>query len=223
MVVVPLPPCLPLSPFMISILGCSWLLLPPCLPSLFPFVISILGCSWLPLPPPCFLVAGSWAAQMLSGVYAGIIDVFNPLSLFARTLSLHVCFSPTEGCRVFFSDDFPTSPHPYQFVVAAFVCNYFSIYDFLFGLLFATTAAPPPVFEKINSMFLPLYVILMLVEKISKKQCIQSNHFKNVCLPHQPVIIFQVWFFGLLPCNRKMKKCGFCLSDLVTLFPTACG
>ena len=33
MVVVPLPPCLPLSPFMISILGCSWLLLPPCLPS----------------------------------------------------------------------------------------------------------------------------------------------------------------------------------------------
>ena len=36
---------------MISILGCSWLPLPPCLPSLSPFMISILGCSWLPLPP----------------------------------------------------------------------------------------------------------------------------------------------------------------------------
>ena len=47
---------------MISILGCSWLPLPPCLPSfvclvslhLSPFMISILVCSWLPLPlPPC--------------------------------------------------------------------------------------------------------------------------------------------------------------------------
>ena len=40
-----------LSPFMISILGCPWLPLPPCLPSSSPFIISILGCSWLPLPP----------------------------------------------------------------------------------------------------------------------------------------------------------------------------
>ena len=47
-----LPPCLPsLSPFVISTLGCSWLPLPPCLPSLSAFVISTLGCSWLPLPP----------------------------------------------------------------------------------------------------------------------------------------------------------------------------
>ena len=38
-------------PFMISILGCSWLPLLPCLPSLSPFMISILGCSWLPLLP----------------------------------------------------------------------------------------------------------------------------------------------------------------------------
>ena len=36
---------------MISILGCPWLPLPPCLPSSSPFMISILGCSWLPLPP----------------------------------------------------------------------------------------------------------------------------------------------------------------------------
>ena len=47
---------------MISILDCSWLPLPPCLPSLSPFMISILpsfplfmisilGCCWLPLPP----------------------------------------------------------------------------------------------------------------------------------------------------------------------------
>ena len=40
-----------LSPCMISILGCPWLPLPPCLPSSSPFMISILGCSWLPLPP----------------------------------------------------------------------------------------------------------------------------------------------------------------------------
>ena len=42
----PLPSCLPsLSPFMIPLLGCSWLPLPPCLPSLSPFMISLLGCS----------------------------------------------------------------------------------------------------------------------------------------------------------------------------------
>ena len=62
---------------MISILACSWLPLPPCLPSfvslhdlpsrnrcrchlvylhLSPCVISILACSWLPLPPcPCMI------------------------------------------------------------------------------------------------------------------------------------------------------------------------
>ena len=46
----PLPPCLPsVFPFMISILGCSWLV-PPCLPSFSPFMISFLGCSWLPSP-----------------------------------------------------------------------------------------------------------------------------------------------------------------------------
>ena len=37
---------------MISILACSWLLLPSFVSlHLFPFTISILGCSWLPLPP----------------------------------------------------------------------------------------------------------------------------------------------------------------------------
>ena len=41
--------CLPsLSRFMTLLLGCSWLPLPPCLPSLSLF-ISILGCSWPPL------------------------------------------------------------------------------------------------------------------------------------------------------------------------------
>ena len=49
-----------LSPFLISILGCSWLPLPPCLPSFVSLhisirlslcMISVLGCSWLPLPP----------------------------------------------------------------------------------------------------------------------------------------------------------------------------
>ena len=73
---------LPLSPCML-IPKISLLHLSPfiCLPSFVsrhadsqsPCMISILGCSWLLLPPPCFLVAGSWAAQMLSGVYAGII------------------------------------------------------------------------------------------------------------------------------------------------------
>ena len=64
-----------LSPFMISLLGCSWRPLPPCLrslspfmisllaaaaalsPSWFPFLISLSSLSWLPLPPyllPCF-------------------------------------------------------------------------------------------------------------------------------------------------------------------------
>ena len=38
-----------LSPFTISILGCSWL--PPCLPSFVALCNVILGCSWLPLPP----------------------------------------------------------------------------------------------------------------------------------------------------------------------------
>ena len=45
-----------LSPFMISLLGCCWLPLPPSLPSLSPFVISLLGCSWPPLPP-CLLAS----------------------------------------------------------------------------------------------------------------------------------------------------------------------
>ena len=38
-------------PFLISILACSWLPLPPCLPSFVCRMISILACSWLPLPP----------------------------------------------------------------------------------------------------------------------------------------------------------------------------
>ena len=46
--ILPLPPCRPsLSPFMISILGCSWL--PLCLRSLSPFMISIVVCCWAPL------------------------------------------------------------------------------------------------------------------------------------------------------------------------------
>ena len=49
--------------------------LPPCLPSLSPFTISILGCSWLRLPPsPSIAFHLSPASlEMLSGVYAGVI------------------------------------------------------------------------------------------------------------------------------------------------------
>ena len=41
------------SPFIFSLLGCSRLPLPPCLPSLSPFMISLPGCSWpaAPLSP----------------------------------------------------------------------------------------------------------------------------------------------------------------------------
>ena len=82
-------------PFVISLLGCSWLPLPPCFPACLPswapsglllavavamisllgcswrslppcpFMISILGCSWLPLPP-CFPAClPSWAPSGL--------------------------------------------------------------------------------------------------------------------------------------------------------------
>ena len=81
----PLPPCLPsLSPFTISILGCSGLPLPPSLPSLSPFLISLLDCSWLPLPP-CLLASFSswflfWAAL---GCRCHLISQLVPLHDFA--------------------------------------------------------------------------------------------------------------------------------------------
>ena len=59
-----------MSPFVISILACSWPLLPSFVSlHLSPFVISILACSWLPLPSfvslhlsPCMIsiLACSW-------------------------------------------------------------------------------------------------------------------------------------------------------------------
>ena len=68
----PLPPCLSLSPFMISFLGCSWLPLPPCLPWWSQF--------WAALGCRCRLVSQACSSEMLSGVYAGTICcTFNPV------------------------------------------------------------------------------------------------------------------------------------------------
>ena len=69
-----------LSPCMISILGCSWLPLPPCLPSfvLSPFIAlhvspSVGSCVRLrPRPSKPFICLPT-SSGMLSGVYAGVI------------------------------------------------------------------------------------------------------------------------------------------------------
>ena len=79
----PLPHCLPsLSPFMVSLLGGSWLPLPPCLPSLSPFKISILGCFWLP-PPPCLPRLSPFMIS-LSGLLLAA-----PVALSPKLVSLH--------------------------------------------------------------------------------------------------------------------------------------
>ena len=86
----PLPPSLPsLSPFLIFILGCSWLPLLPCLPSLSPFIIPLLGCSWLP-------PAAAFSSKLVSlpdfpfGLLLAAAAALSP-SLFPFLISLLNC------------------------------------------------------------------------------------------------------------------------------------
>ena len=56
-----------LSPFLISLLGCSCLPQPPSLPCLFPFLISFLDCSWVPQPPCLLACFPSWC--LCNGIF----------------------------------------------------------------------------------------------------------------------------------------------------------
>ena len=116
MVVMPLPPCLPsVSPFMISILGCSWLPLPPSFLRLSPLMISILGCSWLPLLPclpslsPLMSILGcSWRRPpQLSPKLVSLHDLHSGLLLVAaaafssKLVSLPKFLISLLGCLMF--------------------------------------------------------------------------------------------------------------------------
>ena len=125
-----------LFPCMISILGCSWLPLPPCLPSFVSCMISILACSWLPLPPclPSFVPLHDLHSGLLSAAPATLppficLPAWSP---FWAALGFHLspCMISILGCSWL-----PLPPCLPSFV---------SLRDLHSGLLLAAVAALSP-------------------------------------------------------------------------------